>query len=110
MVAQTTAGCFDQEDKIKLIGCIYPHFLEKKKCSLPAAGSVTRFLFVCLHQVSEVAQSCPTLCDPMDCSLPGSFVHGIFQARILEWVAISFSMFTSRGFLKQTTRKNCSHH
>ena len=41
---------------------------------------------------SEVAQSCPTLCDPMDCSLPGSSVHGIFQARVLEWVAISFSI------------------
>ena len=40
---------------------------------------------------SEVAQSCPTLRDPMDCSLPGSSVHGIFQARILEWVAIAFS-------------------
>ena len=40
---------------------------------------------------SEVAQLCPTLCDPMNCSLPGSSVHGIFQARILEWVAISFS-------------------
>ena len=40
---------------------------------------------------SEVAQSCPTLCDPMDCSPPGSSIHGIFQARILEWVAISFS-------------------
>ena len=39
---------------------------------------------------SEVAQSCPTLCDPMDCSLPGSSVHGIFQAKILEWGAISF--------------------
>ena len=38
-----------------------------------------------------VAQLCPTLYDPMDCSLPGSFVHGILQARILEWVAISFS-------------------
>ena len=38
-----------------------------------------------------VAQSCPTLCHPMDCSLPGSPVHGILQARILEWVAISFS-------------------
>ena len=37
--------------------------------------------------VSEVAQSCPTLCDPIDCSLPGSSVHGIFQARVLEWVA-----------------------
>ena len=44
---------------------------------------------------SEVTQSCPTLCDPMDCSLPGSSVHGIFQARILEWVAISFSRGSS---------------
>ena len=40
---------------------------------------------------SEVAQSCPTLCYPIDCSLPGSSVHGIFQAIILEWIAISFS-------------------
>ena len=40
---------------------------------------------------SVVAQSCLTLCDPMDCSPPGSSVHGIFQARILEWVAIPFS-------------------
>ena len=40
---------------------------------------------------SEVAQSCPTPRDPMDCSLPGSSVHGIFQARVLEWGAIAFS-------------------
>ena len=39
----------------------------------------------------EVTQSCPTLRDPMDCSLPGSSIHGIFQARVLEWVAIAFS-------------------
>ena len=45
---------------------------------------------------SEVAQSCPTLCDPMDCSLSGSSIHGIFQARVLEWVAISFSRESSR--------------
>ena len=38
---------------------------------------------------SEVAQSCPTLCDPMNCSLPGSSIHGIFRARVLEWVAPS---------------------
>ena len=44
---------------------------------------------------SEVAQSCPTLCDPVDCSLPGSSVHGILQARILEWIAISFSRGSS---------------
>ena len=40
---------------------------------------------------NEVAQSCPTLSDPMDCSPPGSSVHGIFQARVLEWGAIAFS-------------------
>ena len=45
---------------------------------------------------SEVAQSCPTLCDPMESSLSGSSIHGIFQARILEWVAISFSRASSR--------------
>ena len=43
--------------------------------------------------VCSVAQSCLTLCNPMDFSLPGSSIHGIFQARILEWVAISFSIF-----------------
>ena len=42
---------------------------------------------------SEVTQSCPTLCDPIDCSPPGSSVHGILQARILEWVSISFSRY-----------------
>ena len=41
---------------------------------------------------SEAAQSCLTLSDPMDCSLPGSSIHGIFQARVLEWVAIAFSI------------------
>ena len=45
---------------------------------------------------SEVAQSCPTLCDPMDCSLSGSSVHGIFQAIVLEWIAISFSRGSSQ--------------
>ena len=42
---------------------------------------------------AQRAQLCPTLCDPTDCSLPDSSVHGIFQARILEWVAISFSIY-----------------
>ena len=44
---------------------------------------------------SEVVQSCLTLCDPMDCSLSGSSIHGIFQARVLEWVVISFSKGSS---------------
>ena len=49
-----------------------------------------------LKSESEVAQSCPTLCDPIDCSLPGSSVHGIFQAVVLEWIAISFSRGSSQ--------------
>ena len=44
-----------------------------------------------LKSESEVAQLCMTLSDPMDCSLPGSSIHGIFQARVLEWGAIAFS-------------------
>ena len=52
------------------------------------------FLLQCrkVKNESEVAQSCPTLSDPMNCSLPGSSVHGIFQARVLEWVVIAFSV------------------
>ena len=52
-------------------------------------------LCVCVCMCVLVAQLCPTLCDPMDCSPPGSFIHGILQARILEWVA----MPSSRGDL-----------
>ena len=56
-------------------------------------GVGCHFLLQCMKvkSESEVAQLCPTLHDPMHCSLPGSSVHGIFQARVLEWVAIAFS-------------------
>src|SRR5574337_854526 len=56
-------------------------------------GVGCHFLLQCMKvkSESEVAQSCLTLSDPMDCSLPGSSVHGIFQARVLEWGAIAFS-------------------
>ena len=46
----------------------------------------------------EVAQLCPTLSDPMDCSLPGSFIHEIFQARVLEWGAIAICLFRVQFF------------
>ena len=46
---------------------------------------------------SEVTQSCPTLSDPMDCSLPGSSIHGIFQARVLAWGTIAFSEDSTRS-------------
>ena len=55
--------------------------------------------------ISEVAQSCPTLCDPVDCNLPGSSIHGILQASILAWVAISFSRRSSRP--RDWTRVSC---
>ena len=54
------------------------------------------FIWHMLRKESEVAQSYPTLCDPMDCSLPSFSVHGILQARILEWIAISFFRRSSR--------------
>ena len=52
-----------------------------------------------------VIQSCPILCDPMDCGPPGSSVHGILQAKILEWVAISFSRRSSQ--LRDGTQVSC---
>ena len=54
---------------------------------------------------SEVAQSCLTFSDPMDCSLPGSSIHGIFQARVLEWGAIAFSLSVSTPLQKK--KKKC---
>ena len=60
-------------------------------------GVGCHFLLQCMKvkSESEVAQSCPTLSDPMDCSLPGSSIHGIFQARVLEWGATAFSIAMS---------------
>ena len=70
-----------------------PHLLHWQADSLPLShlGSPNRYV-----SESEVAQSCPTLCNPMDCSLPGSSSYGIFQARRLEWVAVSFSRRSSQ--------------
>ena len=71
-------------------------------------GLGCHFLLQCMKvkSESEVAQSCLTLCDPMDCSLPGSSVHGIFQARVLEWGAIAFS-FTCHEAQRSGLRASC---
>ena len=53
-------------------------------------------MYLSLESETEFSQLCPTLCYPVDCSLPGSSVHGILQVRVLEWVAISFSRGSSR--------------
>ena len=68
-----------------------PTWSKKKK-----KKTVMDSVYVPARKRSEVAQSCPTFCNPMDCSLPCSSVHGIFQARIREWVAISFFRGSSR--------------
>ena len=90
------------------------------RCPWDSPGKNTgvgcHFLLQCMKvkSESEVAQLCPTLSDPMDCSLPGSSVHGIFQARVLEWGAIAFSehatikslIMQARGWSPETCRLN----
>ena len=75
---------------------------------LPCFNSLSRISFsslsVCVCVL--VAQSCPTLCNPMDCGPPGSSVHGTLQARILEWVAIPFSRGSSRP--RHRTQVSCT--
>ena len=68
-------------------------------------GLGCHFLLQCMKvkSESEVFQSCPTLRNPMDCSLPGSSVHGILQARVLEWGAIAFSVLVIREMQIQST-------
>ena len=83
----------------------YPYMTAGKAIALTMQTFVSKVISLLLNMLSgfliakcmkvksesEVTQSCPTLHDPMDCSPPGSSVHGIFQARVLEWVAIAFS-------------------
>ena len=70
-------------------------------------GVGCHFLLQCMKvkSESEVAQLCPTLSNPMDYSLPGSSVHGIFQARVLEWGAIAFSSLIMREMQIKTTMR-----
>ena len=85
-----------------------PHGLQPTRLLSPwdspgkNTGVGCHFLLQCMKvkSESEAAQSCPTLSDPMECSLPGSSVHGIFQARVLEWGAIAFSHDHLESILK----------
>ena len=87
---------------------VWPHRWQPTRlcCPWDSPGKNTgvgfHFLLQCmkLKSESEVAQSCPTRSDPMDCSLPGSSVHGISQARVLECVAIAFSSHASKVIFK----------
>ena len=83
---------------------MWPHRRQPTRLPCPRdspgknTGVGCHFLLQCmkLKSQSEVTQSCPTLSNLMDCSLPGSSIHGIFQARVLEWGAIAFSKIQSR--------------
>ena len=72
-------------------------------------GVCCHFLLQCMKvkSESEVAQSCPTLSNPMDCSLPGSSVRGIFQARVLEWGPVAFSRFLSTAAAAAKLLQSC---
>ena len=90
---------------------VRPHRWQPTRLPRPwdSPGKNTRvgchFLLQCIKvkSESEVTQSCPTRSDPMDCSPPGSSIHGIFQARVLEWGAIAFSLYKYISFHFQGT-------
>ena len=82
---QVAKGQDQQKNDYSLYTFLYFLYFIPCKC-------ISYSVCVCVY-----TQSCLTLCDPVDCSLPGSSVHGIFQARILEWVAISYSRGSSQA-------------
>ena len=87
--------------KVKKLGMFRPaHCFLDLLCSQKRERIKYSFLFFFLCTYYQSLQSCPTLCDPMDCSPPHSSVHGILQARILECVAISFSRGSSQPRMK----------
>ena len=77
--------------KIQMSSFCSPNFVK-----LMIGSASLCYYLPCVHACAKSLQSCPTLCDPMDCSLPGSSVHGILQERMLEWVAMFFSRGSSR--------------
>ena len=86
----------NQKTKLKLIKIRPEWIIKKRSRRLDKIPPEPHPQLLVPWKRSEVSQLCPTLCDPMDCSLPGSSIQGILQARILEWVAISFSRRSSR--------------
>ena len=76
--------------------CVYTHTLTHIYTHKHIYMHVFYFVWHIITVFVLVAQSCPTLCNPLDCSPPGSFVHGILQARILEWILIPFSRMSAQ--------------
>ena len=104
----TNTFCFSAAaaKSLQLYPTVQPHRWQPTRLPRPwdSPGQNAGVGFHCLLQCmkmkseSEAAQLCPTLSDPTDCSLPGSCIHGIFQARVLEWGAIAFSVCFSKSF------------
>ena len=93
--------------KVKKLGMFRPaHCFLDLLCSQKRERIKYSFLFFFLCTYYQSLQSCPTLCDPMDCRPPGSSVHGILQARILEWVVMPFSRGSSP--LRDWTHVSCT--
>ena len=90
----------------KLKGAGYSPFKALGKKSVPFLDFILDFIAVQFAVLHLIAQLCLTLCDTMDCSPPGSFLHGILQARILEWVTIPFSRGSSQ--LRDRTWVSCT--
>ena len=94
---------------------VRPHRLRPTRLPRPwdspgkNTGVGCHFLLQCMKvkSESEVAESCPTLSDPMDCGPPGSSIHGIFQARVLEWAAVAFSVYCPSDEKIKSGRKQC---
>ena len=85
--------------------CFIFCFLGQEACGILAPQPGIKPTPPALESESEVAQSCPTLSDPMDCSPPGSSIHGILQAKVLEWGAIAFSTCIGRRSLNYWTAR-----
>ena len=88
--------CIKATPKRKSAGDGSRKWLKVSRAGVPFSLSYSLYLALSIPWLCLVTQSCPTLCDPMDCNLPDSSVHGILQARIREWVAIPFSRGSSR--------------
>ena len=93
---EDTRGGLEWEDGVSGCKLLYIEWINNKTLLYTGVGCHLFLQCMKVKCESEVALSCPTLSDPMDCSLPGSSVHGTFQARVLEWGAIAFSNYTAQ--------------
>ena len=101
------SACTDTHTHTRVHMCVYTHIHTYTcLCMYLYTHMHTHVsMYVCTQTLPICAQACPTLCDPVDCSLPGCSVHGILQAIILEWVAVSFSRVSSQ--LRDGTQVSC---